>query len=243
VASRKEQKEQARAQRLEQERQAAANAARKRRYWLLGGGLAAAVVIAVVLIVVSTGGGGNANANGSNASPGMGFEGVPLEGGPQLASAGTTQTGPVDGISCGASEQLVYHIHVHLAVFVNGQQRSLPGGVGIPGSTIANSAQGPVAQGGTCIYWLHTHTSDGVIHVESPIQRVYTLGNFFDEWHQPLSASQVAGAKGTVTAFVNGKPWTGNLRDIPFHPHTVIQISVGRPVMAFKSVSWSGTQL
>jgi hypothetical protein len=137
----------------------------------------------------------------------------------------------------------VYHIHAHLLVFVNGQPKALPGGIGIPGSTVVQSPQGPVAQGGQCIYWLHTHAPDGVIHIESPTKRIYTLGNFFDEWHQPLTATEVAGAKGTVTAVVDGKPYAQDPRSIPLNPHTVIQLSVGAPVVAFQTLSWANTQL
>jgi protein-disulfide isomerase len=57
MASRKEQKEQARARRLEQERQASAKAQQRRRYMMLGGVLAVAAVVIVVAIVVSSGGG------------------------------------------------------------------------------------------------------------------------------------------------------------------------------------------
>ena len=173
----------------------------------------------------------------------MGFEGVPIEQGADLAPASTTQTGVVDGIQCGSTEQLAYHIHAHLAVYVNGSLRALPGGIGIPGSQVVPTAQGPVATGGQCIYWLHTHAPDGIIHVESPTQRVYTLGNFFDEWHQPLSAHQVAGVSGKLTAFVDGKAWTGDPRAIPLSPHAVIQIDVGSPTTLFKSLSWAGLRL
>ena len=149
----------------------------------------------------------------------------------------------MDGIQCGATEQLAYHIHAHLTVFVNGTERALPGGIGIPGSTVVPTSEGPVANGGSCIYWLHTHAPDGIIHVESPTQRIYTLGNFFDEWHQPLTDNQVAGATGKVTAFVNGKAWTKSVRLIPLNPHAVIQLSVGSPVVPFHGMSWTGLQL
>ena len=96
-------------------------------------------------------------------------------------------------------EQLAYHIHAHLAVFVNGRLYALPAGIGIPGSTTEQTTEGPVAAGGQCFYWLHTHSSDGVIHIESPTQRIYTLGNFFDEWHQPLSANQVGDVHGKIS--------------------------------------------
>ncbi|MBV9195458.1 MAG: hypothetical protein JO168_15035 [Solirubrobacterales bacterium] len=149
----------------------------------------------------------------------------------------------MDGITCGPTEQLAYHIHAHLAVYADGTPTALPGGIGIPGSATVETTEGPVAAGGQCIYWLHTHAPDGVIHVESPTERVYTLGNFFDEWHQPLNARQVAGASGKVTAVVNGRPWTGTPRAIPLLPHAVIQLDVGTPGVPFQHISWSGTQL
>ena len=173
----------------------------------------------------------------------LSYEAVPLEVGPALAPASTTQTGRVDGITCGPTEQLVYHVHAHLAVFVNGREYALPAGIGIPGSVTKQTTQGPVAAGGQCIYWLHTHTSDGIIHIESPTQRVYTLGDFFDVWHQPLSASEIAGVHGHATAFVNGKPWTRSLRDIPLLPHALIQLNVGQPTPPLQSVNWSPTGL
>jgi hypothetical protein len=184
-----------------------------------------------------------ATSAASTSAGQIGFENVAIEQGPDIAPASTTQTGNVDGINCGSTEQLAYHIHAHLAVYVNGASRALPGGIGIPGSQVVQSSQGPVAQGGQCIYWLHTHAPDGVIHIESPTKRIYTLGNFFDEWHQPLSGGKVGTASGKVTAFVNGKPWTKDLRSIPLDPHAVIQLSVGSPAVPFKTFSWSETQL
>jgi hypothetical protein len=180
---------------------------------------------------------------GSRAGATLGFEGVALEQGGDLAPAGTTQTGTVDGIQCGATEQLAYHIHAHLSVFVGGAPKAIPPGVGIPGSAPESTPEGPIAAGGQCIYWLHTHTSDGVIHIESPTQRIYTLGNFFDVWHQPLSANQVGTATGKVTAYVDGRPWTKDPRAIPLNSHTVIQLSVGSPVVPFQTMSWAATQL
>ena len=108
---------------------------------------------------------------------------------------------------------------------------------------VGKTTKGPVAVGGNCIYWLHTHAPDGVIHVESPTRRVYTLGNFFDEWGQRLSSTAVADASGKVAPFLNGKPWTKDPRSIPLLPHAVIQLSVGSPIAPFQSTSWAGTLL
>ena len=102
---------------------------------------------------------------------------------------------------------------------------------------------GPFYGAQKCYYWLHTHTTDGIIHIESPTPRIYTLGNFFDEWRQPLSSRRVASATGTVHATVNGRPWTRSPRAILLRKHTVIQLAVGRPIPPFHKVNWGTSGL
>jgi hypothetical protein len=149
----------------------------------------------------------------------------------------------VDGVQCAPIEQLAYHIHAHLQVYVNGQPRALPGAIGLIGPVAQQTAYGPFYGAQQCYYWLHTHASDGVIHIESPTARIYTLGTFFDEWHQPLNTSQVAGATGKVAAFLNGKPWTQDPRSIPLRPHASVQLDVGSPSVPAAAISWAGTTL
>ena len=178
---------------------------RRRRIWLAAAGAAVVVIGAAVGITLavtggSSGGGGLPLAPLSTlgtlqpapAAGPTGPEGVPVPAGPALASTATGATGqPVDGISCQTSEQTVFHIHAHLTIFVNGAARQVPAGIGIPGAQATQSPQGPFIETGTCFYWLHTHASDGIIHIESPVQRTYTLGNFFDIWGQPLGPDQL----------------------------------------------------
>jgi hypothetical protein len=228
---------------------------RSRLIFMLAGGLSALAVAAcggsshsasTHAASTATTSSSTATTSSSTATTSSGqlsYEGIPIESGPDIAPASTTQTGTVDGIRCGATEQLAYHIHAHLAVFVSGRLYSLPAGIGIPGSSAQQTSQGPVAAGGQCIYWLHTHTSDGVIHIESPTQRVYTLGNFFDEWHQPLTASQVGTVHGKITAFIDGHLWKKRLRDIPLLPHALIQLNIGQPAPPELTVNWSQTGL
>jgi hypothetical protein len=180
----------------------------------------------------------------SSSSPGP--ETIPLEQGPELAPASTTAPGTkIDGvIECAPLEQLAYHIHVHLQVYVDGQSRSLPAGIGLIHPVVAQQTPvGPFYGATHCYYWLHTHASDGIVHIESPTKRIYTLGIFFDEWRQPLSSDQVATAHGKVTAFLNGKPWTKSLRDIPLDPHNQIQLDVGSPIVPFEPISFAGSGL
>jgi hypothetical protein len=101
----------------------------------------------------------------------------------------------------------------------------------VPPYQLESSQDGSFVDAGSAIYWLHTHDETGVIHVESPVQRTFTLGNFFDIWHQPLGPNQVGSLTGPVTAFVNGKQVNGDPRTIPLDAHDLIQLDVGGPVV------------
>ncbi len=187
---------------------------------------------ALILAVVIAGGIGLIIASaGSSSSSSGGGTGAGATG-PLLASANTMAAGnTVDGIKCDQLEQVAYHIHAHMAVFVNGSQRTIPEGIGIlPPRQTQSGATGQVVVGGQCFYWLHAHTADGVIHIESPTQTIYTLGQYFDIWRQPLSSTQVGPATGTVFTYVNGKRYTGDPRTITLDKHTLIQLDVGKDV-------------
>jgi hypothetical protein len=169
----------------------------------------------------------------------LGPEGVPIPNAPLLAPAASPAPGEsVDGISCAPLEQLAFHIHAHLTVFVDGAARRIPRGVGISEPRSIGTPQGPFVVSGACFAWLHTHAADGIVHMESPIQRSFTLGNFFDVWGEPLSADRVATATGHVTAFVDGRPYLGNPRTIPLFAHAQVQLDVGRPLVQPESITF-----
>ena len=68
------------------------------------------------------------------------------------AVVGTT----VDGIGCQSTEQVLFHIHAHLTVFVDGAARQIPAGVGIaPPRQVLHTPQGDFVEGGACFAWLH----------------------------------------------------------------------------------------
>jgi hypothetical protein len=176
------------------------------------------------------------------SSPYMGPEGVPIETGPFLATAATTRLGKiVDGIQCQGFEQLADRAYLHLQVFVRGQARALPGGIGIVDPTATATSKGLLFSPQTCYYWLHTRAADGVIQVESPKARVYTLGDFFKVWDQPLSRDRIAANRGSITAIVNGKRWRGDPKRIRLIDHESIELAVGKPVPAFRALDWTGT--
>jgi hypothetical protein len=168
----------------------------------------------------------------------LGPEGVPIPAAPPLARPNAPAPGgSVDEISAAAAEQLAFHIHAHLTVFVAGSPRQIPYGIGIaPPLEVEPTPQGSFAVGGSAFFWLHTHAADGIIHIESPIERTYTLGNFFDIWSEPLGPKRVGPATGRVTAFFDGRHYLGNPRDIPLLAHAQIQLDVGRPLVAPESI-------
>jgi hypothetical protein len=169
---------------------------------------------------------------------------VPIPTAPALAATSSSTTGQtIDGVSCNTSEQTLFHIHTHLTIFVNGQARQVPAGIGIPGAVTSQGQSGPFVGSGTCFYWLHTHAADGIVHIESPVKRTFTLGNFFDEWGQPLGPDQVGPAHGKVTVIVNGRVFTGNPRNAPLGSRENLQLEVGTPLVAPETIDWSNTGL
>ena len=169
----------------------------------------------------------------ASASASLGPEDVPVPNARRLAGSmsGSTRA-TVDGIQCQGAEQVLFHIHAHLTVSVDGTARRIPDGLGIPGGEVSATPVGPYVGAGSCFYWLHTHAADGIVHIESPVQRTYTLGNFFDVWRQKLTRSEVGLAHGPVVALYNGQVFLGNPRDIPLTKHAQIQLEVGRPLVA-----------
>lgn len=159
---------------------------------------------------------------------------------PRATSAPATAGGPnalpdVNGISCDALESTVQHIHVHLAIFINGHEEQVPLGIGIGQPwQVTDSAEGPFVNDGACFYWLHTHTEDGVLHIESPVRRRFTLGDFFAIWQMPLSENQVGAAQGPVITYVNGQRSSSAPQDVPLLAHARIQLDVGRDVAPYQ---------
>jgi hypothetical protein len=156
---------------------------------------------------------------------------VALASGPVQRQIPVANGAPINRISCDAMEGSRLHIHQHLMILDRGRN------VGIPATV------GQVAPR-RCLYWVHTHTPDGIIHIEAPENRTFTLGDFFDIWGQPLSRTQAATArvaKGALKVWVNGKPFTGDPRKIALTAHADIVIEAGPPFPAPpRFTAWGG---
>ena len=158
-----------------------------------------------------------------------------------------TSTGPpavaasAGSIPCDHGEQTqIIHYHAALQIMEQGTVHPLPSGIGIQGGETA-------AQ---CFYWLHVHASSpDVIHIESPADRVYTLGDFFKVWdtfstynggpHEQLDSTHVStltvGANQSIVVYVDlgdgkgAKLWDGDPNKIVLKSHEVITIEITPP--------------
>jgi len=121
-------------------------------------------------------------------------------------------------VGCSSMEQLGYHVHVHLAIFVDARPVTVPANIGIRRE---------------CIAWLHTHETDGIVHVEAPQACSYSLGAFFQVWDQPLDAhhllDRVADEQHEIVAYVGGQPHDGPPETIRLEPHADIVLEYGPP--------------
>ena len=119
------------------------------------------------------------------------------------------------GLPALQAEGQVLHIHQHLDLFVDGRKVTVPANVGIDPS-------------GAFISDLHTHDTTGIVHVESPTEQQFTLGQFFAVWAVPLSATQIGSLKGErVRTWVDGKPVNADPTRIILAAHQEIVLAYG----------------
>jgi hypothetical protein len=119
-----------------------------------------------------------------------------------------------------AFEGTVLHIHQHLDLFVHGRRVVVPAGIGIDAE-------------GQFISPLHTHDTSGIVHVESPTVRRFTLGQFFGVWGVRLGPGRLGGyvdhGDQTLRAYVNGRAVDGDPSGLALAPHQEIVLAFGTP--------------
>jgi len=135
----------------------------------------------------------------------------------------------IDNIACQSMEQLAYHIHAHLSIYINGQPFALPAQIGI-------------APDASCYYWLHTHDTSGIVHIESPTNTTYPLKTFFKLWEDNFSSLGYPSQLNTTdgwTVYVDGKLYTGDFHNIQLVSHELITMAYNSPnVTPDTTYSW-----
>lgn len=126
-------------------------------------------------------------------------------------------TNVVQGVQCDPTEGTIFHIHAHLDVIVDGKSVTVPAGIGIKPNE--------------CLYWLHTHNTSGIIHIESPQQMTFTLGQFIQVWDNtpgisPKFEELIHGDK-NFKVVVNGFEYKDSYDKISLSAHDEIVIVSG----------------
>ena len=122
------------------------------------------------------------------------------------------------GLPALAQEGTALHIHQHLDLYVDGRRVIVPANIGI------EESQGFISP-------LHTHDESGVIHVESPDVRTFTLGQFFAVWGVRLTPHCLGGYCATgakqLWVFVDAQRLSGDPRLLPLAEHQEILVAYG----------------
>jgi hypothetical protein len=194
---------------------------RSRSLWAALALLAAAVLVVVIIVSRNKPDSPVPEADSSTvatppATVAVGADSLP----PWPAPADATAAARNAGLPMLSSEGMVEHIHVHLDVLADGQGVAVPANIGI------DRARDGISP-------LHTHDDSGVIHIESPVKRQFSLGEFFSEWGVSLSANNIGGLRATdgktVRAYVNDRPRAGDPAAIVFNQHDEIALIYGPP--------------
>lgn len=100
------------------------------------------------------------------------------------------------GLQALSGGESTLHIHEHIDIIINGHSVTVPANIGI---NQIREFMSPI----------HTHDNSGIIHVESPIIRNFTLGEFFDVWGVRFTKDCIGSycdtASSTLTIYNNGK--------------------------------------
>ncbi len=77
----------------------------------------------------------------------------------------------------------LYHWHTQLNIFSGATKFAIPASIG---------------RSAFCLEPVHTHDSTGLIHIESDVNRLYSIGDFFAVWGKPFGSPSQMLVNGTA---------------------------------------------
>lgn len=138
---------------------------------------------------------------------------------------GGTASQSIDGVTCLLNEN--YHVHAHLTIILDGGSLAVPSQIGLQG----------------CAYEVHTHDRSGILHVETDQKKIFTLGQVFSLWGQPLSSTNIAGitTKPLLVLFQDDgqiETFSGDPRSIELRHHRKIFLILGKVPATVPNYLW-----
>ncbi len=147
------------------------------------------------------------------STPATAANGTPTFGLPKDPSAAIKES----GLPAMPTEGTGVHYHAHLDVSVDGHAVTVPALIGIDEKAQRISP-------------LHTHTDDGIVHIEAEKADTFTVGQLFTEWGVKLDKSCIAtycmDGQNQLLSFLNGQ-LVGDPASVPFAEHDEIVIWYG----------------
>lgn len=198
MATRKEQKQLAREQRLKAEAEAAAARKRVKRFQLIGGASVVVLAIAVAAGALLLSGRSEQKNTASRlaAVTGKNLPGL-QETVPPWPAENTQLADRLVALKFPTTGTDPSHIHLILTVYVDGEKVVIPGDIGSQ-------------EGGSMGSPIHTHEESGLIHVEAPAPFKFMLGDIFGVWgvlfNSRALGGYVASGSNKISVFVDGKP-------------------------------------
>jgi hypothetical protein len=132
-----------------------------------------------------------------------------------------------------SAEGTVVHIHQHIDIYIDGKKETIPALIGI------------VTKPQVLFSPIHTHDATGIIHVESPVVRDFTLGEFFDVWGVQFTKSCIGGycntGDKTLRVYVDGQLATGDVTTLKLFSHEEIVVAYGTQAELPKTIPSSYT--
>src|SRR5215211_496693 len=203
MASRKEQKERLKAERVAKEEAERRETARRRRLQI-GGAAAAVVVIAAVIVVIAMAGGGGGGGDETTAS-GIAYS---KDSVPASVETGLQDSPPpwkpdykglgerISAMGLPGFSETISHTHSWLHIYDDGKTETVPANIGV------DQATGTISP-------LHTHDASGIIHMEADRDFDFTLGQVMAIWGVKFSDNQIGSlkAKGDeqLQVYLNGQ--------------------------------------
>lgn len=192
-------------------------------YGIAGAGVVGLVVALLAVFVL----GGSSTSNAHFDGPNVDFANLPgvMRTPPPWPKnvSGLNARAKVAGVQILPTEGVKLHLHQHLDIYNNGKHVRVPPLIGI-------KRKG----NGYEIAELHSHSTDGIIHLESERTQAFSLGQFFAIWGLYLSKNCVGNLcspPNDFTVYVNGKeiPPTADPVRLVLQEHDEIAIVYGTP--------------
>ncbi len=215
MASREEEKRKRREEREQREREEQEAKKKRQRRLTFGGAALFVLIVVIVIAVVASSGGSSSKKNPVGLTEANGLQVSPGPWPPEYKHLQER----VKALGLPDPSDAIYHIHSHVAVYVDGKRFTVPSQIGID-------------QNSQFLASLHTHDDTGVVHQEAVEQYPFTLGEFFTVWGVKFTQTQLgayhAGRGLVLQTWVNGKQVASG-PTYKFKPHDNVVVGFGSP--------------